>query len=205
DFPDIKHGNLDDFIYSTCEAILSLAEITKGRMLVLFTSYNMLKRSYSLLREIMDLNQYVLIAQGISSGSRTRLKKNFQTFDKAILLGTSSFWEGVDIPGEDLSCLMIVRLPFQPPDHPVYEARANHIKKERKNAFFELALPNAVIRFKQGFGRLIRSKKDRGIVFVCDARIMKTRYGKFFIESIPNVPVSFQPTYELMNKADEWF
>ncbi|WP_029267909.1 ATP-dependent DNA helicase DinG [Virgibacillus alimentarius] len=205
DFPDIKHGNLGDFIYSTCEAILSLAEITKGRMLVLFTSYNMLKRSYSLLREIMDLNQYVLIAQGISSGSRTRLKKNFQTFDKAILLGTSSFWEGVDIPGEDLSCLMIVRLPFQPPDHPVYEARANHIKKERKNAFFELALPNAVIRFKQGFGRLIRSKKDRGIVFVCDARIMKARYGKFFIESIPNVPVSFQPTYELMNKADEWF
>lgn len=205
DFPDIKSGNLDDFIYSTCEAILSLAEITKGRMLVLFTSYDMLRKSHSLLRETMDLNKYILIAQGISSGSRTRLKKNFQTFDQAILLGTSSFWEGVDIPGEDLSCLMIVRLPFQPPDHPIYEARSNHFKKEGKNAFFELALPNAVIRFKQGFGRLIRSTNDRGIVFVCDARIVKARYGKFFTESIPNVPITYRSTHELMKKAEKWF
>ncbi|HLR40899.1 MAG TPA: ATP-dependent DNA helicase DinG [Virgibacillus sp.] len=205
DFPDIKHGDLDDFIYSTCEAILTLAEITKGRMLVLFTSYDMLRRSHSLLKETLDLNKYVLIAQGISSGSRTRLKKNFQTFEQSILLGTSSFWEGVDIPGKDLSCLMIVRLPFQPPDHPIYEARSNHFKNEGKNAFFELALPNAVIKFKQGFGRLIRSASDRGIVFVCDARIIKARYGKFFTESIPNVPITYRSTHDLMKKAEKWF
>jgi len=205
DFPDIKHGDLDDFIYSTCEAILTLAEITKGRMLVLFTSYDMLRRSHSLLKETLDLNKFVLIAQGISSGSRTRLKKNFQTFEQSILLGTSSFWEGVDIPGEDLSCLMIVRLPFQPPDHPIYEARSNHFKNEGKNAFFELALPNAVIKFKQGFGRLIRSASDRGIVFVCDARIIKARYGKFFTESIPNVPITYRSTHDLMKKAEKWF
>lgn len=204
DFPDVKGNNIDDFIYSTCEAILSLAEITRGRMLVLFTSYDMLKRSYYLLKETID-TQYMLIAQGISSGSRSRLKKNFVNFDKAILLGTSSFWEGVDIPGEDLSCLMIVRLPFQPPNHPVYEAKASYLKEQGKNAFFELSLPNAVIRFKQGFGRLIRSSNDRGIVFVCDARIMKARYSKYFTESIPDVPTSIASTHDLMEKAKTWF
>ncbi|MFD1038662.1 ATP-dependent DNA helicase DinG [Virgibacillus byunsanensis] len=205
DFPDIKYGNMDDFIYSVCEAILSLAEVTKGRMLVLFTSYEMLRKSYTLLKETIDINSYMLIAQGISSGSRARLKKNFQTFDQSILLGTSSFWEGVDIPGEDLSCLMIVRLPFQPPNHPIYEAKSSYLKQKGKNAFMELSLPNAVIRFKQGFGRLIRSSSDRGIVFVCDARIIKARYGKYFIDSIPNVPITHDSTQQLIEKAEKWF
>src|SRR5690625_816912 len=204
DFPDINN-HLDDFIYSTCEAILSLAKVTKGRMLVLFTSYDMLRKSHQILKETMDLDEFMLIAQGISSGSRTRLKKNFQTFERSILLGTSSFWEGVDIPGDDLSCLMIVRLPFQPPNHPVYEATSAELKEQGKSAFFELALPHAVIRFKQGFGRLIRSANDRGIVFICDARILKARYGKFFTESIPQVPIIHDSTYELMNQAEEWF
>ncbi|WP_099158853.1 ATP-dependent DNA helicase DinG [Virgibacillus ndiopensis] len=205
DFPDIKHGDLDAFIYSTCEAIISLSEITNGRMLVLFTSYDMLKRAHTILKEAIDITKFALIAQGISSGSRSRLKKNFVNFDQAILLGTSSFWEGVDIPGEDLSCLMIVRLPFQPPDHPVYQAKSDHLKEEGINAFMELSLPNAVIRFKQGFGRLIRSSNDRGLVFVCDARIVKARYGKYFTESIPSVPTTFDSTHKLMDKAEEWF
>ncbi|WP_044476949.1 ATP-dependent DNA helicase DinG [Oceanobacillus massiliensis] len=205
DFPDIKFGNVDDFIYATCEAIISLAQITKGRMLVLFTSYDMLKKSYNLLKEIIIDNEFVLIGQGITSGSRSRLKKNFQTFDQAILLGTSSFWEGVDIPGEDLSSLMIVRLPFQPPNHPVFEAKAELLKENGENAFMELSLPNAVIKFKQGFGRLIRSSSDRGIVFVCDARIVKTKYGKYFTESIPEVPTSFDSTQRLLSRAEDWF
>lgn len=206
DFPDINYGNMDDYIYSVSEAILSLAKITNGRMLVLFTSYDMLRKTYYLLKEAMETtNEYVLIAQGISSGSRTRLKKNFQTFEKSILLGTSSFWEGVDIPGEDLSSLVIARLPFQPPNHPVYEAKANLLEKDGKNPFFELSLPNAVLRFKQGFGRLIRSTNDRGIVFVCDARIIKARYGSFFTKSIPDVPTTFDTTKVLMSKAKNWF
>ncbi|MFC3038906.1 ATP-dependent DNA helicase DinG [Virgibacillus xinjiangensis] len=205
DFPDIKYGNVDEFVYATCEAILSLAEITDGRMLVLFTSYEMLRKAHAVLKENMDNQDYVIIAQGISSGSRSRLKKNFQTYNQAILLGTSSFWEGVDIPGEDLSCLMIVRLPFQPPDHPVYQAKADYLQQSGKNAFFDLALPNAVIRFKQGFGRLIRSTSDRGIVFVCDARIKKSRYGRFFTQSIPEVPITYDSTGRLLEKAEEWF
>ncbi|MFC0299455.1 ATP-dependent DNA helicase DinG [Virgibacillus soli] len=204
DFPNIKNDT-DEFIYSTTEAILSLAEITNGRMLVLFTSYDMLRKCFYLMKEIMDQEEYMVIAQGISSGSRSRLKKNFQKFEKAILLGTSSFWEGVDIPGEDLSCLMIVRLPFQAPNHPVYAAKAEHLKSQGKNAFMDLALPHAVIRFKQGFGRLIRSKKDRGIVFICDSRIVDSRYGQYFINSIPEVPIYHLSTTKLMEHAKEWF
>lgn len=206
DFPELD--NLDEFIASTAEAILSLAKVTSGRMLVLFTSYDMLRKTYYLLNEIIEMDNdhdLMLIAQGISSGSRTRLKKNFQTFNHSILLGTNSFWEGIDIPGKNLSSLVIVRLPFQPPNHPLYEAKANEYKKEGKSAFFELALPNAVIRFKQGFGRLIRSSEDRGIVFVCDARIIKARYGRFFTESIPEVPILYDSTYELLKRADDWF
>ncbi|WP_068672023.1 ATP-dependent DNA helicase DinG [Oceanobacillus sp. Castelsardo] len=205
DFPEINYRNMDDFIFATSEAILDLANITDGRMLVLFTSYEMLKKSYKILKEKMDIGQYMLIAQGITSGSRSRLKKNFQSFNQSILLGTSSFWEGVDIPGDDLSCLMIVRLPFQPPNHPVYEAKANYLKAQHKNPFMEYSLPNAVIRFKQGFGRLIRSSNDRGIVFVCDARVKKARYGKYFINSIPEVPLTYDSTNELMKKAKKWF
>ena len=125
--------------------------------------------------------------------------------ERSILLGTSSFWEGVDIPGEDLSCLMIVRLPFSPPDYPVFEAKAKELKAQGKNAFMELSLPNAVIKFKQGFGRLIRSASDRGIVFICDARIVKARYGKYFTDSIPEVPIHFDSSQVLFEKAKEWF
>jgi ATP-dependent DNA helicase DinG len=205
DFPDIKYGKIEDFISAVSEAILSLAEVTNGRMLVLFTSYDMLRKTYYLLKESLESHAFVLLAQGISSSSRMRLKKNFQTFDQAILLGTSSFWEGVDIPGEDLSALMIVRLPFQPPDHPKYEAKSTYLKAEGRNAFMELALPHAVIRFKQGFGRLIRSKSDRGIVFICDTRIINARYGKYFIDSIPDVPLTNTSTKELIDKAKDWF
>ncbi|MYL55168.1 ATP-dependent DNA helicase DinG [Pontibacillus yanchengensis] len=203
DFPSIKSGK-DDFIYATCEAIYSLATISKGRMLVLFTSYEMLKQTHSIMKEFINTDEFMLIAQGISSGSRSRLKKNFQAFDQAILFGTSSFWEGVDIPGNDLSSLVIVRLPFQPPNHPVYEAKAEAIKENGKNPFMELSLPNAVIRFKQGFGRLIRSSTDRGLVMVCDDRIMKAKYGKYFTQSIPKVPVQYASTNDLMENARRW-
>jgi len=205
DFPHIKQDKMDDFIHATSEAILSLAEVTDGRMLVLFTSYDMLRRSYKLLKEIMPENEYMLIGQGITSGSRTRLKKNFQSFERSILLGTSSFWEGVDIPGEDLSCLMIVRLPFQPPNHPVFEAKSQNLKEAGKNPFMDLSLPNAVIKFKQGFGRLIRSTNDRGLVFICDARVVQARYGKYFTESIPDVEVTYDSSVELFNQAKDWF
>ncbi len=204
DFPNMKYGDSEAYILAVCEAIYSLAEVTEGRMLVLFTSYDMLRKAHQILKELTEEKDFILIAQGISSGSRARLKKNFQAFDRSILLGTSSFWEGVDIPGSDLSSLVIVRLPFQPPDHPVYEAKSVLLKEQGKNPFMELALPNAVIRFKQGFGRLIRSSTDRGIVFICDDRIVKARYGKYFTDSIPEVPITYDNTTKLIQKAEDW-
>src|SRR5699024_12188323 len=97
------------------------------------------------------------------------------------------------------------KYPIPPTNQLINEARSNDFKNEGKNAFFELALPNAVTKLKQGFGRLIRSASDRGIVFVCDARIIKARYGKFFTESIPNVPITYRSTHDLMKKAEKWF
>src|SRR5699024_8541684 len=110
DFPQLTMDKQDDYVYAIAESILSIASITKGRMLVLFTSYHMLKQTHYLLKEMMELNdsyKFMLISQGISSGSRSRLKKNFQMFEQAILLGTNSFWEGIDLPGDQLSALII--------------------------------------------------------------------------------------------------
>ncbi|WP_316252473.1 helicase C-terminal domain-containing protein [Bacillus aquiflavi] len=115
DLPEINTVNTDEYVSAITEYIISIAEATQGRMLILFTSHEMLKNTHELIKESGFLEDFVLIAQGITSGSRIRLMRNFRRFEKAILFGTSSFWEGVDIPGEDLSCLVIVRLPFSSP------------------------------------------------------------------------------------------
>jgi ATP-dependent DNA helicase DinG len=204
DLPEINTVSMEEYTASIAEHIISIAEATKGRMLILFTAYDMLKKTYELMKESGFLDDYVLIAQGITSGSRTRLTRNFQRFDKAILLGTNSFWEGVDIPGEDLSCLIIVRLPFSPPDEPIVQAKSEEIKKNGGNPFSDHSLPEAVIRFKQGFGRLIRSEQDRGIIVVFDRRIITTKYGKTFLESIPKIPVKKSNIDELVPFIHNW-
>lgn len=204
DLPEIKTVSLDEYVIAITEHIITIAEATKGRMLILFTAYDMLKKTYELIKESGFLNDYAMIAQGITSGSRTRLTRNFQRYDKAILLGTSSFWEGVDIPGEDLSCLVIVRLPFSPPDEPLTEAKCQIINQQGGNAFMEYSLPEAILRFKQGFGRLIRTETDRGIMFVFDKRIMTTKYGRSFLKSIPDVPVKKGNIDDLVEIIDKW-
>ncbi|MFD2681121.1 ATP-dependent DNA helicase DinG [Bacillus seohaeanensis] len=204
EIPDIGQVSTDEYVEAVSSHLIGVAEVTKGRMLILFTSYDMLRKTYDLMKDSGLLEDYVLMAQGITSGSRTRLTKNFQRFDKAILFGTSSFWEGVDIPGEDLSCLAMVRLPFSPPDEPVAEAKSEWLKEQGKNPFSANALPEAVIRFKQGVGRLIRRSSDRGIVIVYDRRIVTTRYGKAFLQSIPNIPVHQEELPELLGRIEEW-
>ncbi len=204
DLPEINTVSLEDYVISITEHIITIAEATKGRMLLLFTAYDMLKKTYELIKESGFLHDYAMIAQGITSGSRTRLTRNFQRYDKAILLGTSSFWEGVDIPGEDLSCLVIVRLPFSPPDEPLTEAKCQLIEKRGGNAFSEYSLPEAVLRFKQGFGRLIRTENDRGIIVVFDKRIITTKYGKAFLKSIPTVPITKGKMDDLVEIIHTW-
>jgi ATP-dependent DNA helicase DinG len=204
DLPEINSVSLDEYVAAISEQIITFAEATKGRMLILFTAYDMLKKTYELIKESGYLDEYVMIAQGITSGSRTRLTRNFKRYDKAILFGTSSFWEGVDIPGEDLSCLVMVRLPFSPPDEPLTEAKCQLISQQGGNPFSEYSLPEAILRFKQGFGRLIRTETDRGIMIVFDKRIATTKYGHAFLNSIPYVPVKKGNIDELIEIINRW-
>ncbi|MFD2445828.1 ATP-dependent DNA helicase DinG [Bacillus sp. CGMCC 1.16607] len=204
DVPDIKKVSLENYVAAITEQIISIAEVTKGRMLILFTSHDMLRKTYNLMKESGLLEEYALIAQGISSGSRTRLTKNFQKFEKAILLGTSSFWEGIDIPGEDLSCLIMVRLPFTPPDDPFIQAKCEEVKALGGNPFLEVSLPEAVLRFKQGFGRLIRTDEDKGVLIVFDRRIIHTKYGSAFLKSIPDVPVKELSLNGILETMRRW-
>ncbi|PYZ98391.1 ATP-dependent helicase DinG [Alteribacter lacisalsi] len=198
-------GKVDERLY--CENIAihlyRLSRISEGRMLVLFTSYEMLKTCHELLKDILD-EDFMLISQGINGGSRTKLTKSFQQFDKAVMLGTSSFWEGVDIPGEDLTLLVMARLPFTPPDDPVYKAKSRALEQAGKSPFMDLAIPQAVIRFKQGFGRLIRKQTDRGAVIVLDRRIETTRYGRLFIKSLPDITRTTGTIDELEEDLKNW-
>ena len=204
DLPDIKSVSPEEYVAAITEHIISIAEATKGRMLILFTSHEMLKNTYELIKESGLLEEFVLIAQGITAGSRSRLTRNFKRFDKAILFGTSSFWEGVDIPGEDLSCLIIVRLPFSPPDEPVTAAKSALIKENGGNPFSELSLPEAILRFKQGFGRLIRTSSDKGMIFIFDRRVHTTSYGKAFLRSIPEVKLKRGSINEIVKFIYDW-
>ncbi len=204
DFPNIKDVNDQQFIQALAQSLAAAAIATKGRMLVLFTSFHMLRQVYELLSENLKPHQINVLGHGVESSSRSKLTTMFKNAESAVLLGTNSFWEGVDIPGEDLSCLAIVRLPFWPPNHPVVEARNEKLQKEGKNAFMELSVPQAVVRFKQGFGRLIRSKRDRGVVIVYDRRIIDARYGKVFLDSLPDILVTKQPTSALQGTLSTW-
>jgi DNA polymerase-3 subunit epsilon/ATP-dependent DNA helicase DinG len=134
-----------------------------------------------------------VLGQGLD-GERSQLTARFRDPDRAtVLLGTRSFWEGVDVPGEALSCLVVTRLPFDVPTDPVFAARA----ETYENPFFEYAVPQAVLRFRQGFGRLIRSTADRGVVVVLDSRVHTKRYGRQFLEALPPCRVHRGPLAEL--------
>ncbi|GAA0297325.1 ATP-dependent DNA helicase DinG [Gracilibacillus halotolerans] len=205
DLPAIQYPSNDEFTYAITEALLSLATAkVHKKILVLFTSYDMLKKCYYLLKETELGSDYVMIGQGITSGSRNRLIKQFQSFERAILFGTNAFWEGIDLPGEDLTCLVIVKLPFQSPSQPLFKKKSVQAKLEGKSPFMEFSLPEAVLQFRQGFGRLIRKKTDHGIIFVMDDRLMTKSYGKYFLNSIPKVNIQYDSLNQLIDKANNW-
>ena len=164
------------------EELVSVLAITKGRTLVLFTSYGQLRKSAETLRqEIPDLG---LLCQGEIPAYR--LIEQFKSIPDAVLMGTASFWQGIDIPGDALQCVVIAKLPFAVPDDPIVEARMERLK----NPFLEYQVPQATLLFRQGFGRLIRTKTDKGAVAVLDSRIMTKNYGKWFLRSIPKCRIT---------------
>jgi ATP-dependent DNA helicase DinG len=205
DFPELKGNRADQtFIEHLVASLTSVAQVSNGRMLVLFTSNRLLRQVYERLQPACATLGIHVMGQNLTNTSRSKLTRMFREHERAILLGTSSFWEGVDIPGQALSCLAIVRLPFQPPTHPYFEARSEHLKNQNKNAFMQLAVPQAVIRFKQGFGRLIRTASDRGVVLIYDTRVITTRYGRHFLQSLPDPLIERLPTSDLPERIGTW-
>ncbi|TCS84165.1 ATP-dependent DNA helicase DinG [Tepidibacillus fermentans] len=204
DFPNIQEVDEPEFVQYLIKNIRELVLQLNGKTLILFTSYQMLNQVYEELKKLLEPVGIKVLGHGIDSSSRTKLVKQFQSQTPTVLLGTSSFWEGVDIPGESLSALVIVRLPFTPPNHPIYEAKTEKLKVAKRNPFMEMAVPQAVIRFKQGFGRLIRTQKDRGVVIVFDRRIIESKYGKYFLQSLPDIDVRYQPFSKILSDTKEW-
>jgi ATP-dependent DNA helicase DinG len=179
--PDMPDPRTPQFTSKASERIRKLLEITRGRAFVLFTSYAQMNEVY---QRLLGELEFPMLRQG--DAPKTALLEEFRLTPNAVLLATSSFWQGVDVQGEQLSCVIIDRLPFAVPTDPVVAARVKTIDAEGGNAFFQYQVPAAVITLKQGFGRLIRSLHDRGLLVLLDNRILKKQYGRTFIESLPN-------------------
>ena len=173
-----------EYIQGVADAVIALCAAAQGRSLVLFTSHMHLREVFHRVERPLKDKNITVLAHEIS-GSRSALLKKMRDDSRTVILGANSFWEGIDVAGENLSLLIIVRLPFWPPDIPTIAAKLDLLKAEHRNAFGELSLPQAVIRFKQGFGRLLRKEDDRGVICVLDKRIYEKRYGKDFVESLP--------------------
>jgi ATP-dependent DNA helicase DinG len=182
---NLPEPNSEGYTEAAVQAALPLIEASKGRAFLLFTSLRAMQRAYDILQAEFDRRgwNYPLMLQG--EGSRNELLTRFREHGNAVLLGSQSFWEGVDVRGEALSLVMIDKLPFAPPDDPVLAARIAQITEQGRNAFMEYQLPRAIINLKQGAGRLIRDETDRGVLMICDPRIITKHYGKRIWQSLP--------------------
>lgn len=176
--PDPRHP---DFAAQMMQAALRAVAAADGRTFLLFTSHRALREA----RRMAERKKipWPLLVQG--DEPRNHLLKKFRTHGNAVLMGTASFWEGVDVRGDALSCVVIDKLPFPPPDNPVLQARYAKMEREGRNWFTEAALPQAVVTLKQGAGRLIRDRRDRGVLVICDRRLCEKSYGKIFMQSLP--------------------
>jgi len=182
---DMPEPNSPGYTEAVVKAALPLIEASKGRAFLLFTSLRAMQRAHEILSAEFERKglDYPLMLQG--EGSRNELLSRFRDHGNAVLLGSQSFWEGVDVRGEALSLVIIDKLPFAPPDDPVLAARIAELNKQGKNAFMEYQLPRTIINLKQGAGRLIRDETDRGVLMICDTRLITKQYGRRIWQSLP--------------------
>jgi DNA polymerase-3 subunit epsilon/ATP-dependent DNA helicase DinG len=181
------------------KGLADLGIATGGRTLALFTSYDQLRRTSRAVSPLLAQHDIITYEQG-DGASPHALLETFRTSERAVLLGTRAFWEGVDVPGEALSSLMIVKLPFDVPSDPVIAARSETFE----DPFYSYQLPEAILRFRQGFGRLIRTQSDRGVVAIFDRRILTKQYGRYFLESLPSCSVQIGSLSELPGAVQQW-
>ncbi|MGE5417275.1 MAG: ATP-dependent DNA helicase, partial [Acidobacteriota bacterium] len=205
---DAAQPGTPDFLETIVDCVITAAEACRKRMMVLFTSKSlMLQAADSISKHSPDLARR-LISQ-YRDGEYSVLLSKLESMSDAILLGTETFWEGVDLPGELLSCLIVTRLPFRPPSEPLTEAVVERMDSQGKNGFYGYSLPEAVIRFKQGLGRLIRSETDSGVIIILDSRLRKPPAGKgyspLFREGIPMQPLTEVNMGDLANEIKKWF
>ena len=167
------------------DAAWPVIEASRGRAFLLFTTLRAMRRAHELLQQRFEAEgvDYPLLLQG--EGTRSELLERFRRLGNAVLVASQSFWEGVDVRGEALSLVVIDKLPFAPPDDPVLAARIEYLNKQGKNAFMEYQLPRAAISLKQGAGRLIRDETDRGVLMICDPRLISKHYGRRIWKSLP--------------------
>jgi ATP-dependent DNA helicase DinG len=191
------------FHEATAEVVRGLAEVSGGGIFALFTSHAALRKVAELLRNSEADRRWPLFVHG--EGDRSRLLERFVQSRDAILLGTASFWEGVDVPGDPLRGLVIQKLPFRVPSEPITAARMEAIQTRGGDAFQSFMLPHAALRLKQGFGRLIRSRADRGAVLVLDDRLVTRRYGRYLRDSIPDAPLVKGPWTEILRRLQGFY
>jgi ATP-dependent DNA helicase DinG len=184
---NLPEPNNEKFTEAGCEAVKKYILRTQGKAFVLFTSYQMLENFARQLAGWFEENDIVLLQQGVGLDRSSLLRrfKSRQAGGRFVLFGTDSFWQGVDVAGDALSNVIIVRLPFAVPDTPLLAGRLDQIRQQGGNPFLDYQLPLAIIKFKQGFGRLIRTKTDTGIVVILDSRIINKPYGRNFLSAIP--------------------
>jgi ATP-dependent DNA helicase DinG len=187
DLPD--PANVMAFTPAACDAVLRYVRMTGGRAFVLFTSYHMMQQFAELLADALEDENMPLLVQG-SGMPRSRMLERFRSTPRSVLFGTDSFWTGVDVRGEALSNVVIVKLPFAVPDEPVVEARIEQIRRSGGNPFMEFQIPEAVLRFRQGIGRLIRTKSDKGIIVILDPRVRTKPYGRRFLDALPECNIT---------------
>lgn len=193
---DIPLPSDKNFLDEIRDFLVGIIKMSKGNTFILFTSYSTLNYTYYLIRDELENLGFDFFIQGMAP--RNQLINMYKASNMPILFGTDSFWEGVDVQGEKLSSVILVKLPFKVPSDPVVEAIIENMVKEGKNPFMDFQIPESIIKFKQGIGRLIRSKEDKGVITILDARLYKKQYGRLFIEAIPTKNINFSTRREIL-------